>query len=115
MTDTKIKQSDVIRAAPECNDPFWWTNDDHQKVFANYRQRRAAENLDPADLADDYCQALPIDEYGRGNVYELLTNRDLDEDEWDPDWKLSEEDRSLADLMFEAKCNLEKDRREKSA
>ena len=108
MTDTKIKLDDVIRAAPECNDPFWWTNDDHQKVFANYRQRRAAENLDLDDLADDYCQALPIDEYGRGNVYELLTR-------WDPDWKLSEEDRSLADLMFEAKCNLEKDRREKSA
>ena len=113
MTDTKIKLEDVIRAAPECSDPFWWTDEDHERVFSHYRERRAAENLDPADLADDYCQALPIDEYGRGNVYELLT-RD-DSDEWDPDWNLADEDRSLAELMFEAKCNLERDRREKMA
>ena len=113
MTDTTIKQSDVIRAAPECNDPYWWTNADHGKVFANYCQRRG-ESHDLETLASDYCQALPIDEYGRGNVYEFLTNRD-DPREWDPDWKLSEEDRSLADLMLEAKCNLARDRREKSA
>lgn len=111
MTDTKIKLDDVIRADVP-RDPFWWTNDDHQKVFANYRQRRG-ESHDLETLASGYCESLPIDNYGRGNVYELLT-RD-DSDEWDPDWKLSEEDRSLADLMLEAKCNLEKDRREKMA
>jgi len=113
MTDTKIKLDDVIRADVP-RDPYWWTDGDHQKVFARYCERRG-ESHDLETLASGYCESLPIDEYGRGNVYELLTNRDLEEDEWDPDWKLSEEDRSLADLMFEAKCNLEKDRREKMA
>ena len=112
MTDTKIKLDDVIRADVP-RDPFWWTDGDQQKVFANYRQRRG-ESHDLETLASGYCESLPIDEYGRGNVYELLTNRD-DPGEWDPDWKLSEEDRSLADLMLEAKCNLARDRREKSA
>ena len=111
MTDTKIKLDDVIRADVP-RDPFWWTDGDHQKVFANYCERRG-ESHDLETLASGYCESLPIDEYGRGNVYELLT-RD-DSDEWDPDWNLADEDRSLADLMFEAKCNLERDRREKMA
>ena len=111
MTDTKIKLDDVIRADVP-RDPFWWTDGDHRKVFANYCERRG-ESHDLETLASGYCESLPIDEYGRGNVYELLT-RD-DSDEWDPDWNLADEDRSLADLMFEAKRNLERDRREKSA
>ena len=79
MTDsTAIMQSDVIRAAPECGDPFWWTYGDHDKVFASYCQRRGADYA-VDDLASDYCQSLPIDEYGRGNVYDWLVNRDLED------------------------------------
>ena len=83
---TAIQVADVVRAkVPQ--DPYWWSNGDHDRVFRSYRDRMEdleamgkEVSLDPGDLARAYSESLPLDCYGRSSVFVYLTGwtEDLD-------------------------------------
>lgn len=64
----------ISRIAENCDvpaDPFWWRNCDHLAVFGKFCEERGV-GKDCLDTIGEYAEALPLDNYARGNVEELL-------------------------------------------
>jgi len=71
QANRNITVDDVVRADVP-GDAYWWRDEDHQAVFDLYCRRRGVDGVEFDTLVEDYCESLPLDEYGQGNVYAFL-------------------------------------------
>lgn len=74
-----ILMIDIHSAGGEVpRDCYWWKTEVHDRVYEAYAQRRTQQGQPPVDeqtLIVDYCEGLPLDDYGKANVYAHLIRR----------------------------------------